>query len=100
MKKLLIIFILLFSFNAYALEVTDFRVSSPTGPGLNFIYFIVTVALDDLESQEEVTCIIYKNDKPIAKGSANIDGVETIKIRYSVFLADMKILDARCKLSK
>jgi len=28
------------------------------------------------------------------------DGVETIKISYSVFLADMKILDARCKLSK
>ena len=54
MRILLIAFFLVTS-NAYALEITDFR--------LNFANdFVVTVALDDLDSTATVSCIIYNNE--------------------------------------
>ena len=78
MKKIIKIIIILFSFcfgfssSSYALEVVSFKASI----GL----FRVTVALDDLENTKKVSCIIYSNEKPIAKGIKRINGVGTIVI--------------------
>ncbi len=73
MRILLLLFLLVTS-NVYALEITDFR--------LNIInYFMVTVALDDLDSGATVTCTIYYDGKPIARQSDYINGVGTMEIR-------------------
>ena len=58
--------------SSYALEVVSFKV--------DIFFFKVTVAFDDLDSKAIVSCIIYADEKPIAKGSKYINGVDTLLI--------------------
>ena len=68
-----VILFFLFSSNLWAVEITN---------SSNFAGLInITVALEDLNKQANVRCIVYNMEgKPIAQGSQWINGVGTVMI--------------------
>ena len=61
----------------------------------NLYFFKVTVALNDMERTAYVSCIIYSDGKPIAKGSKYINGVGTVMIMNDPDI--IRGLTAKCK---
>ena len=114
MKKLLLLLIFcLFSIDVFALEIVEYRTRSShdgtfrddsySNPYYNITkpmdIHMVTVAFDDIDTKGYVTCVIknYKN-KPLAKETSFIDGVDTMEI--FVKQGGGEKTTASCKVSK
>ena len=91
-KKNIFVVLLFFLFplNLQAVEITNLS---------NMFGMIdITVALDDLNKQATVRCIVYnKEGKPVAQQSQRIHGVGTMKIIGPTNLEDIK---AKCSEQK